>query len=104
MEWSVKFRLGTAWRSGSGWVRHGLVWRGRVRQGGLASYGLARKAWHCEFWYGQSRRSRFGGVRSVKFRYVSARQGGSGMLGSGKLDYGMAVGVWSGMVGHGRAV
>jgi len=24
------------------------------------------------------RRSRFGGVRSVKFRYVSARQGGQG--------------------------
>lgn len=82
-------------------VRLGTARSGLARQGGL---GVLSSGWARRGKAVKVRRSRFGGVRSVKFRYVSARQGGSGMLGSGKLDYGMAVGVWSGMVGHGRAV
>ena len=53
---------------------------------GLVGSGVAVKAVkarQCVFWCGPVRRG-------------AAWQGGSGMLGSGKLDYGMAVGVWFG--------
>lgn len=45
---------------------------------------------------GMARRFRRGAVRHGLFWRGMVRLGGSGMLGSGKLDYGMAVGVWFG--------
>jgi len=58
------------------------VWSDMVRFGTagfgkavLASYGLARKAWHCEFWQGGQ----------VKVRRGAVWSGAVGLGGSGEL-------------------
>ena len=63
-------------------VRSGKAWSGLLRSG-WARRGGQGKAMCVLVWSGAAGRG-------------MAWLGGSGMLGSGKLDYGMAVGVWFG--------
>ena len=52
------------------------------------SYGLIRKAWYCEVWYGQSRQGKAVAARSDKAGWVKVRLGGFGESGHVSIGYG----------------
>ena len=78
-----------------GTARSGTVRRGMAV---LVSYGLIRKAWYCEVWYGQARqgkavverRGKIGrgeAVEAVQVRYGQSRQGKAVMVGHVSVRY-----------------
>ena len=90
MEWSVKFRLGTARRLGLG-----KFWRGELRLGGSGGAGYVSER-RGPVW--RSRRVR---LRTGWVRFGPVRLGGRGAFRCGAVRCGGAVVVRFGLVGSG---